>query len=147
MSRGVARHVAACGADALPGMRPATGGAGGQGAGRWSKAVPPLEEARAKMAASRGADHYLTLGTTNTLADAYRVSDQLDKAVPLFEQLTETRKAKFGPNHLCTLTAGNNLALAYLVAGRRDRALPLFEQAQDRRTALRRLLQITYRVA
>jgi hypothetical protein len=65
-----------------------------------------------------GPDHPHTLGSRNSLANAYQVAGRAAEAIPLHQQTLAARERVLGPDHPDTLQSQNNLAAAYRQAGR-----------------------------
>ena len=97
--------------------------------GDYEPAVGFLNRSAALVRQHFGADHPDTLGSTSSLANAYRESGRLDLALPLLQESLKLNEAAHGPDHPETLASMNNLAVAYLDAGEPDLAISLLEKA------------------
>jgi len=96
--------------------------------GRFSEALPLLEDGYRLYKDVLGEKHPDTLTSLINLAGIYRELGRLSEALPLFEDGYRLSKEVLGEKHPETLASLNNLAGIYLKLGSLEEALSLFEE-------------------
>ena len=97
-------------------------------AGRYTDALPLLEQTLATQEQVQGPDHPETLVVRAHLARTYAAIGRYADALPLLEQTLATQEQAQGSDYLATLAVRDDLAYVYLLTGRHADAIALYEQ-------------------
>ena len=75
-----------------------------------------------------GADHYLTLAATRSLASMYLDTGDVEQALSILEDVLRRMETAIGPAHQDTLKCKGHIAECYYAQGRLDEARAILEE-------------------
>lgn len=104
-----------------------------QAQGDHAKALPILESCLAAQCKVNGTkENDIVITTTNNLANAYIISNELDKAIVLLQENLEISRRVLGNNHPTTLMCIQIYAKVFERKLDFDQSLPLFEECLEK---------------
>jgi tetratricopeptide (TPR) repeat protein len=104
--------------------------------GRYDVAEPLFERCLESRKQLLGAEHPLTMQSSNNLASVYHDMGKYDAAESLFQECLEARSRVCGEDHPDTLTCASNLALLYKDQGKYEAGEQLLQRCVETQSRL-----------